>query len=105
MSELIDLKKNIESLNITRQRDILRILRNNDVCISENNNGSFINLTLLNDSILTEINTYMKYISDQEETIAKLEEVKKTFQTNYFIKDNKDKEDINYNGATSSQAL
>jgi signal-transduction protein with cAMP-binding, CBS, and nucleotidyltransferase domain len=105
MSELTDLKNEIESLNITRQRDILRILKQNDVCISENNNGSFINLTLLNNSTLTEIKGFMQYISDQDQTISELEAVKKTFETNYFNKDNKDKEDNNYNGVTSSQAL
>ena len=47
MSELIVMKKRIESLNITRQREILRILVDNNTSISENKNGSFINLTIL----------------------------------------------------------
>ena len=106
MSELISLKKEIEKLNTTRQKEILRILIKNKVSISENKNGSFINLTMLDNNTLNEIKNYMKYISDQEETIAELESVKHEFQSNYFVKDNKDNsKDKSSNGVSSSQAL
>lgn len=91
MSELIVMKKQIEGLNITRQREILRILVDNNSSISENKNGSFINLTILTDKVVVDIKKYLQYITDQDETIAELESVKQEFECNYFDKDNKEK--------------
>ena len=91
MSELIVMKKRIEGLNITRQREILRILVDNNTSISENKNGSFINLTILTDKVVADIKKYLQYITDQDETIAELESVKQEFECNYFDKDNKEK--------------
>lgn len=102
MSEFIAMKKRIEGLNITRQREILRILLDNNVSISENKNGSFINLTILTDNVIAEINKYLKYITDQDETIAEIESVKQEFECNYFDKDNKEK---NENKSKSSNVI
>ena len=52
MSELTVMKTKIETLNITRQKEILRILLDGSVSISENKNGSFINLTNLTYSVI-----------------------------------------------------
>lgn len=102
MSELIVMKKRIESLNITRQREILRILVDNNTSISENKNGSFINLTILTDKVVADIKKYLQYITDQDETIAELESVKQEFECNYFDKDNKEK---NENKSKSSDVV
>lgn len=91
MSELIVMKKRIEMLNLTRQREILRILVDNNTSISENKNGSFINLTILTDNVIENIKKYLQYITDQDETIAEQEFVKQEFECNYFDKDNKEK--------------
>ena len=42
---LENLKKNIESLNEMHHNKILEIILNNNISVSENNNGCFINLT------------------------------------------------------------
>ena len=102
MSELIVMKKRIESLNQTRQREILRILVDNNTSISENKNGSFINLTILTDKVVADIKKYLQYITDQDETIAELESVKQEFESNYFDKDNKEK---NENKSKSSNVV
>lgn len=102
MSELIVMKKRIEGLNITRQREILRILVDNNTSISENKNGSFINLTILTDKVVADIKKYLQYITDQDETIAELESVKQEFECNYFDKDNKEK---NENKSKSSDVV
>ena len=102
MSELIVMKKRIESLNQTRQREILRILVDNNTSISENKNGSFINLTILTDKVVADIKKYLQYITDQDETIAELESVKQEFECNYFDKDNKEK---NENKSKSSDVV
>tara|TARA_B110000967_G_C18805733_1_gene520923 strand:+ start:444 stop:761 length:318 start_codon:yes stop_codon:yes gene_type:complete len=105
MNELTSMKTTIELLNTTRQKEILRILVNNNVSISENKNGSFINLTVLTDKILDEIKRYLQYITDQDETIAEMETVKREFESNYFDKDNKEKNTNNSNVVTSLQAM
>lgn len=105
MSELTVMKTKIETLNITRQKEILRILLDGSVSISENKNGSFINLTNLTYSVISEIEEYLKYIADQDETIAEIEAVKKKFESNYFDKDNKEKNVNNSNDATSLHAM
>ena len=105
MNELTSMKTTIELLNTTRQKEILRILVNNNVSISENKNGSFINLTVLTDKILDEIKRYLQYITDQDETIAEMETVKREFESNYFDKDNKEKNVNNSNDATSLHAM
>ena len=105
MSELTVMKTKIETLNITRQKEILRILLDGCVSISENKNGSFINLTNLTDSVISEIEEYLQYIADQDETIAEIEAVKKKFESNYFDKDNKEKNVNNSNDATSLHAM
>ena len=43
MSSLGDLKKTIETLNKTRQLEILKIFLKNKIDVSENKNGSFVN--------------------------------------------------------------
>lgn len=95
MSELDAMKKRIEGLNLTRQREILRILVDNNTSISENKNGSFINLTILTDKVIANIKKYLQYITDQDETIAEVESVKQGYECNYFDKDNKEKGENN----------
>ena len=95
MSSLQYLKKTIELLNKTRQIDIIRIFLNNNVTISENKNGSFINLTHINDKCLKELDEYLSYIADQENTLetqenVKQEFIKEHFETKLIENDNKD---------------
>ena len=59
---LVDIKKTIESLNKTRQVEILKIFLKNNVSISENNNGTFINLSFLSEDCLNEVKEYLNYI-------------------------------------------
>ena len=61
--ELLKLKKNIDKLGKTNQIEILRILKNNNECFTENNNGTFVNLIHLSDKTITEMNQYLEYIS------------------------------------------
>ncbi len=93
MSSLGDLKKTIESLNKTRQLEILKIFLKNNIDISENKNGSFVNLTYLSESCLEEVRDYISYITDQENTLETLENVKLEFIKEHF--DNKTVENSN----------
>jgi DNA repair ATPase RecN len=93
MSSLQQLKKTIECLNKTRQVEILKIFLKNNISVSENKNGSFINLSYLTPECLTEINKYLSYINDQDETLEELETVKQEFIKEHF--DNKSNENNN----------
>lgn len=84
MTTLIDIKKTIESLNKTRQVEILKIFLKNNVSISENNNGTFINLSFLSEDCLNELKEYLNYIKDQEASLKTLENVKAEFIKEHF---------------------
>tara|TARA_Y100000992_G_scaffold302690_1_gene278465 strand:+ start:2347 stop:2658 length:312 start_codon:yes stop_codon:yes gene_type:complete len=99
MLSLIDLKTKIENLNKTRQIEILKIFKKNNISYSENNNGTFVNLTFLSEECLNEIKNYLSYINDQEETLEELESVKAEFIKEHFDKsqENDNKEKVTYN--------
>ena len=84
MTTLIEIKKTIESLNKTRQVEILKIFLKNNVSISENNNGTFINLSFLSEDCLNELKEYLNYIKDQEASLKTLENVKAEFIKEHF---------------------
>jgi len=94
MESLILIKKKIELLNKTRQIEILKIFLNYNVSITENNNGSFVNMTFLPEDCLNEINKYLKYIEDQDITLNTIETVKVEIENNYF-KPSEEVESIN----------
>lgn len=105
MEELLTIKKQVENLNLVRQREILKIFIENDISISENKNGSFINLSLLSSDVLIKLKDYIQYIDDQEETISEIESIKQEFEESYFNKDNKEKNDNNDNGLPCVQTM
>ncbi len=81
---LTSTKKAIESLNKTRQIEILKIFLKNNVNISENNNGTFVNLSFLSKECLNEIINYLNYIKDQEASLKTIENVKAEFLKEHF---------------------
>jgi hypothetical protein len=59
MSELNRLKEKIEGLNKFHQIEILKLLKSDESCtLNENNNGIFVNLTMLSDGLLFELEKY-----------------------------------------------
>ncbi len=84
MSTLVEIKKTIECLNKTRQVEILKIFLKNNVNISENNNGTFVNLSFLPEECLNELTDYLNYIKDQEASLKTLETIKDEFIKEHF---------------------
>ena len=84
VNNLKSLKDKIESVNIFHQIEILRIFNDNNVCITENKNGIFINITKLNDQTLTQLDEYMKYVIKQEEQVNEIEYQKELITKEYF---------------------
>lgn len=89
MIELVTLKTKIEQLNKKQQIEVLKIIMKLDVSFSENNNGIFFNLSGLSDQQLTKINSYINYVSDQEEALQEFENVKNELSETFFNNESK----------------
>ena len=81
---LENLKKSIESLNEIHHKKILQIIVDNNITISENSNGCFVNLTDIDDEIIDKIQYYLKFISEQTNDLNQIEEKKKEIRENFF---------------------
>ena len=84
-SHLKQLKDRIENLNQHHQIQILKIITQNNVTYTENKNGSFVNLTNMDDAIVTKLTEYLSYV-DEQETHLKEVENQKTELTKQFFK-------------------
>lgn len=93
MIELVTLKTKIEQLNKKQQIEVLKIIMKLDVAFSENNNGIFFNLSGLGEQQLTQINSYINYVSDQEEALQEFENVKNELSETFFNNENKSVKD------------
>lgn len=82
--ELDKLRKTIEDLDNIHHIEIGKIFKKNNIELTENNNGIFINLNLLNIKIINEIKDYLKYVKTQENDILKIEMQKEKIENKYF---------------------
>jgi len=71
-----NLKESIEQMPKYHQIEILRILKANFVYLNENNNGTFVNLTELDDNSIGLLEKYAKYVKEQQSHISKVEQEK-----------------------------
>ena len=104
MIELITLKNKIEQLNKKQQIEVLKIVTKMDVSYSENNNGVFFNLSKLSQDQLSQINSYISYVSDQESTLAELETVKNELCETFFNGNKNNIKDSNANNGNSYES-
>jgi len=97
MIELIEMRDKIEKITKKQQIEILKIIKKMDVPFSENNNGVFFNLSLLNHEQLNKLNSYINYLKDQDESLQTIEDMKNELSDVYFngikntVKDNNSK--------------
>lgn len=79
------LKKNIEKCNKQQHIDIYKILRKNNVSISENKNGSFVNLSnITNIDVINQLSEYIQHLSNQESELKEKEDEKHKYQSSFF---------------------
>ena len=89
--ELYILKENIEKMSKFHQIEILSIIiKYNNINITENNNGTFINLSELPNDVIENLKMYVKYVDEQQKNLFNIENEKMRLEK-IFIKDNKDK--------------
>lgn len=68
------IKKKVEALTKPQHVEILKIIvKNTENKINENRNGVYINMSYLSESTIDEIETYLKYVDDQQQTIESFE--------------------------------
>ena len=84
--ELDKLRKIIENLSNLHQLEIAKIFKLNNIKLTENNNGIFINLNNIPDNVIKEIKQYINFITSQEKLIN-IDESKKESLENIFFKD------------------
>jgi hypothetical protein len=84
VNNLKTLKDKIESVSMFHQIEILRIFKDNNVCITENKNGIFINLTYVDSAILDKVYKYLNYVNKQEDQLNEIEEEKQKIVTSFF---------------------
>lgn len=89
-AELIKLKNDIEYLSKNRQEEIFRIFKDHNVSYTENNNGIFINLSIISSSCVNKLVEYLALIEQQDNDLEKDETIKEEYIKTFFDNDNKD---------------
>tara|TARA_B110001469_G_scaffold126761_2_gene145320 strand:- start:2230 stop:2445 length:216 start_codon:yes stop_codon:yes gene_type:complete len=64
--ELKELRTKLTHLEEFQQIEIFKIISNNDVKYTKNNNGIFLNMKLINDNCLKEILDYLVFIKNNK---------------------------------------
>lgn len=75
-NQLVELKKTIENFSEDKQLEIFRIIKENNMNFTENQNGIFLNLSELTPLTLKKISDYLIYIKKQESFIKIIEKQK-----------------------------
>ena len=82
---LITMRDVIENMTKFNQVEILRILYNSkSVTLNENKYGVHVNLSDVDENILSDLNNYIGYVTAQENTLKQDELQKEDIKNNYF---------------------
>jgi hypothetical protein len=101
IESLQKIKNTIEQFNKQQQVDILKIFIENNINISENSNGTFINLTDIDKNVLIKLQNYINFINQQNDKLDDIEFEKLKIEKNFF--DNKNKNDNTIISKTKSK--
>ncbi len=83
--DLVYMRDTIEKMPKFHQVAILRIFNENDkVILSENRNGIHINLTEMDQDVLSKVEDYVQYVITQESALDQDEKEKETIKNTYF---------------------
>lgn len=80
------IKDVVEQYNKQQQLDILKFFIKDSVNISENSNGTFINLTDIQDSTIKKIQEYINFINIQNIKLTDIETTRKDIESSFFDK-------------------
>ena len=85
MDRLENIKNAIEVMNKYHQIEILKILNKNTCKLNENKSGVYVNMSFLPEETIVELEKYIDYIKDQEESLVKMEFQKEEFKNTFFV--------------------
>jgi hypothetical protein len=93
VDKIVAMRNAIEQMNKHNQVAALRILKDSDVTLNENKNGTYINLTDVPNATKRQLELFIEHVNMQEETLEVAETQKNAYKTEFFSlqKDNKDK--------------
>jgi hypothetical protein len=78
-------KEKIEIMNKHHQIEVLRILKKDkNIVLNENNNGVFVNISYLDETILSNLVKYIEYVENQTTNIETIENQKNEIETTFF---------------------
>lgn len=83
--ELDKLRKKIENLSNQHHIEIAKIFKNNNIKLTENNNGIFIKLNNIPITVIQQIKNYLLFISSQENLINIDENKKEILENKFFL--------------------
>tara|TARA_Y100000389_G_C17467422_1_gene526918 strand:- start:5335 stop:5661 length:327 start_codon:yes stop_codon:yes gene_type:complete len=88
-SDLENIKKTIEKMSKNHHIEIANILKSNNILLNENNNGIFINLSNLSNSVVKSLEDYINFVDNQNNILIQDEKIKTKIENTYFnnIKD------------------
>tara|TARA_B110000971_G_C19731346_1_gene373194 strand:+ start:174 stop:452 length:279 start_codon:yes stop_codon:yes gene_type:complete len=84
-SILDKIRKSIEVMPKINQIEFVKILLDNNVKLTENNNGIFVNLNILDDNIIKQFISHIDFINNQN-NFLNIDENKKSDLENIFFK-------------------
>jgi hypothetical protein len=84
IDKLQNIKETIELMNKCHQVEILKILKKESITMSENNNGMFINLTNVKESIILELEKYINFVNTQQNQLLSIETEKANIRDEFF---------------------
>ena len=85
---LLKIRDQVEKMEKIHQINILKIFKQYNIDFTENSNGIFVNMTILNTDILEEIGSYISYVNLQQKQLNKVEQDKERYKKEFY-KDNK----------------
>ena len=85
---LLKIRDQVEKMAKIHQINILKIFKKYNIDFTENSNGIFVNMTILNKDILEEITSYISYVNLQQKQLNKIEQDKERYKKEFY-KDNK----------------
>jgi hypothetical protein len=77
LNRLKFLKEKIELLDDNEHREILKIIKKYNCKFTENNNGIFINMNKLSDSVLSEMDNFLEFSNENNKMLTKRNNVLK----------------------------
>lgn len=83
--DLDKLRKKIENLSNQHHIEIAKIFKNNNIKLTENNNGIFIKLNNIPTTVIEQIKNYLLFISSQENLINIDENKKEILENQFFL--------------------